>query len=241
MMSFQKPGLCVANRFAQARWTFLACCLYEEGQYHCYQGRTLNKGRGQDHVSTDVTYCFWLTGDAFNGSEMQCNPIIVDGVLYATTPKLKVIALNAATGQLKWSFDPNEGNRALGKMRNRGVTYWADGNDQRIYFGFWHWLFAIEAVSGKPVMSFGEGGKIDLREGLGRPLQGLSLSNTTPGVVYKDLLIVGFLTSEALPSAPGDIRVRAQPGCHVPCGSPTGRTGRPTWRSRLRRGCGSRT
>ena len=49
------------------------------------------------------------TGDAFKGSEMECNPIVVDGVLYATTPKLKVIALNAANGQLKWTFDPNQG------------------------------------------------------------------------------------------------------------------------------------
>ncbi len=146
------------------------------------------------------------SGDQFNGSEIQCNPIIVDGVLYATTPKLKAIALDAATGKVKWSFDPNEGNRSFGKMRNRGVTYWADGNDKRIYFGFRHWLFAIDATSGKSVTTFGDGGKIDLREGLGRPPQGLSLSNTTPAVVYKDLLIVGFLTSEALPSAPGDIR-----------------------------------
>ncbi len=146
------------------------------------------------------------SGDQFSGSELQCNPIIVDGVMFATTPKLKVIALDAATGKLKWSFDPNDGNRSLGKMRNRGVTYWADGNDKRIYFGFRHWMFALDATSGKPVMSFGDGGKIDLREGLGRPVNGLSLSNTTPGVIYKDLLIVGFLTSEALPSAPGDIR-----------------------------------
>src|SRR5215211_6095583 len=61
------------------------------------------------------------TGDAFGGSEMQCNPIIVDGVLYATTPKVRVIALNAATGKELWSFDPNEEKKAVGKMRNRGL------------------------------------------------------------------------------------------------------------------------
>ena len=62
------------------------------------------------------------TGDSFPGSEMQCNPIVVDGVLFATTPKLRVIALDGATGKLLWSFDPNEGRKASGKFRNRGLT-----------------------------------------------------------------------------------------------------------------------
>src|SRR5579872_5552078 len=74
------------------------------------------------------------TGDAFKGSEMQCNPIVIDGVLYATTPKLRVIALDAATGKLRWSFDPNEGRKTVGKSRNRGVTYWESGADRRIFF-----------------------------------------------------------------------------------------------------------
>src|SRR3972149_1844030 len=53
------------------------------------------------------------TGDAFEGSEMQCNPIVAGGLLYATTPKLRVIALDAATGKLRWSFAPNEGRPAI--------------------------------------------------------------------------------------------------------------------------------
>ena len=63
------------------------------------------------------------TGDAFSGSEMQCNPIVVDGMLYATSPKMRVFSLDAATGRLLWSFDPLEGRKPLGKTRNRGVTY----------------------------------------------------------------------------------------------------------------------
>jgi quinoprotein glucose dehydrogenase len=69
------------------------------------------------------------TGDAYPGSELECNPIVVDRVLYATTPKLRVIALDAATGKLKWSFDPNQGHRVLSKMRNRGVAYWDGGTE----------------------------------------------------------------------------------------------------------------
>ncbi|MBO0725408.1 MAG: PQQ-binding-like beta-propeller repeat protein, partial [Blastocatellia bacterium] len=134
-------------------------------------------------------------------------PIIVDGVMYATTPKLRVIALDAATGKLIWSFDPNEGRRPLGKMRNRGVTYWEDGAEKRIFFGFRHWLYSLDAKTGQPAKSFGAEGRIDLREGFeGREPGNITISNTTPGTVYKDMLIIGALTSEALPAAPGDIR-----------------------------------
>jgi quinoprotein glucose dehydrogenase len=69
------------------------------------------------------------TGDAFPDSEMECQPIIVNGILYATTPKLRLIALDAATGKLRWQFDPNPAGRVIGKSRNRGVTFWQDAAD----------------------------------------------------------------------------------------------------------------
>ncbi len=146
------------------------------------------------------------TGDAFQGSEMQCNPIIVDGVMYATTPKVRVIALNAATGALLWSFDPNQGNRVPGKMRNRGLTFWKDGAEKRIFFTFRNFLYALDAVTGKVKNDFGESGRVDLREGLGRDVKEISISVSTPGVIYKDLLVLGSLVSEGLPSSPGHIR-----------------------------------
>lgn len=142
------------------------------------------------------------TGDAFKGSEMQCNPIVVDGVLYATTPKLRVIALDAATGRLLWSFNPFEVQKATGGFRNRGVVY-AGG---RVYVTARNWLYALDAKTGKPVPDFGSEGRVDMRAGLGRPLESISISATSPGVVYKDLLILGSLVSEDLPSSPGDIR-----------------------------------
>jgi quinoprotein glucose dehydrogenase len=146
------------------------------------------------------------TGDAFDGSEMQCNPIIVGGTLYATSPKMRVFALDAATGKERWSFDPNEGRRPLGLVRNRGVTYWEQGSEQRVFFGFQQWLYALDARTGQPVKSFGDAGRIDLREGLGRAPNDITVGLTTPGVVYKDLLIVGSIVSESLPAAPGHIR-----------------------------------
>ena len=85
------------------------------------------------------------TGDAFQGSEMQCNPIVVNGTLFATTPKLRVIALDAATGKLRWSFNPNEGSEVKSLRRNRGLTYWEDDDDQRIYFVAKQFLYALNA------------------------------------------------------------------------------------------------
>jgi len=136
------------------------------------------------------------TGDSFKESELQCNPIVIGGVLYATSPKLRVFALDAATGKQLWVFDPNEGRKVTGKLRNRGLTY-AKG---RIYFGARLWLIALDAKSGKELW------RTDLRDGLGRPRAEMSVSLTTPGVVYGNLLIVGSIVSEALPASPGDIR-----------------------------------
>src|SRR5436190_2273160 len=145
------------------------------------------------------------SGDAYPGSEMQCNPLVVNGVLYATTPKVNVIALNAATGKLLWRFDPHQGRKVLGKMRNRGVTYWSDGIQERMFVPVLQYLYSLDAKSGNPVATFGASGRVDLRENL-RPGEKEMVSISTPGIIYKDLLIVGSLTSETLPTPPGDIR-----------------------------------
>jgi len=155
-------------------------------------------------ASLEVAWTY-ETGDAFDGSEMQCNPIMIDGVLYVTTPRLRVIALDAAAGKLLWSFDPFD-QRPQGKTRNRGVAYWADGSDRRVFVAASHYLHALDAATGKPVPGFGKGGRVDLREGLGRDPLTIPITPTSPGIVYRDLLILGGATSEDLPAAPGDIR-----------------------------------
>jgi quinoprotein glucose dehydrogenase len=148
------------------------------------------------------------SGDAFTQSEMECNPIVVNGVLFATTPKLRIIALDAATGKLKWAFDPNQGHRVIGKMRNRGLTYWNGGSERRgrIFVAARQNLYALDANTGQPIPEFGEQGHIDLRRDLGRDPSLQSISTSTPPVVDKDLLIVGSIVSESLPASPGDIR-----------------------------------
>ena len=77
-------------------------------------------------------------------STIQCTPIVVDGVMNLTTPGLKLVALRAASGQKLWEFDPFPGERARGT--NRGVTYWSDGRERRIFFGAMS--SAGESVSG---------------------------------------------------------------------------------------------
>ena len=146
------------------------------------------------------------TADASKGSEMQCNPVVVGGVLYATSPALRVFALDAATGREKWSFQAAKASGLTGRARNRGVVVWGEGAERRVFVGARHFLFALDAATGQPIASFGQGGKIDLRAGLGRDLEKVTVAAPTPGIAFKDTIIMGFLTSEDLPAAPGDIR-----------------------------------
>jgi quinoprotein glucose dehydrogenase len=143
------------------------------------------------------------TYDAADGEGgLQTQPIVVNGVLYANTPKHRVIALEAATGTLIWRFD--SGPEASGA--NRGVTWWSDGEDHRIFAGVDRHVYALDARTGAPIPTFGRGGRIDLHEDLGRDPATQSVRLTTPGIVDRDLLIVGGRVSESLPASPGDIR-----------------------------------
>jgi glucose dehydrogenase len=142
------------------------------------------------------------TFDSGEEGGLQASPIVVDGVVYTTTPKHHVVALDAATGALRWKFD--SGIALSGA--NRGVTYWASGDDRRVFTGQDHFVYALDARTGRPIADFGRAGRIDLAEDLGRPPADQSIRLTTPGVVYKDLLIVGGRVSEGLPATPGDVR-----------------------------------
>ena len=146
----------------------------------------------------------WRYDTADGAGASQTQPIMVDGVLYGITPKHKTVAIDAATGKRLWQFDSGmEGNSP-----NRGLVYWSDaqGKNRRIFAGVRSYLYALDATTGKPIPEFGNAGRIDLRQGLGRTTDGVSIVLTTPGVIYKDLLILGGRMPEALPSAPGDVR-----------------------------------
>ncbi len=134
---------------------------------------------------------------------LQTSPLIIDGVLYGITPTQKVFALDAATGKLLWKFDSG----ILGTQPDRGLAYWADGKDKRILVGVMNFVYALDAATGNPIPAFGNAARIDLRENLGRePASAQSVDLTSPGIVYKDLVIFGGRNPETLPAPPGDIR-----------------------------------
>jgi len=155
-----------------------------------------------DNVSRLKVAWMYDSLDAFKGSEMQSSPIVVDGVLYATTPTLKVVAVDAATGRTIWTFDPSGGAGTGGRFRHRGVTVHKD----RVFVTYRNWLYALSTKNGQPIASFGTGGRIDLRENLDQPADRLTVSASTPGQVFEDLLIMGSSVPETIPGSPGHIR-----------------------------------
>jgi quinoprotein glucose dehydrogenase len=151
----------------------------------------------------------WMynSGDADtinNRTQIQCNPIIVNGVLYGTSPSLKAFAINAATGKQLWKYERDESISNLGV--NRGVTYWEEGDDKRILYSFGEYLYALDAVTGKKIESFGVDGRASLKEGLGDRAANLMVLANTPGVIYKNLIIIGSRVHEGPIAAPGHIR-----------------------------------
>ena len=146
--------------------------------------------------------------DTTNKSQIQCQPIVVDGVVYATSSRLNVLAIDGATGREVWRTNLSKAwsgpNSWAGT--NRGVTYWADGTDRRIFVAAGNFLFCLNAADGQPVTSFGEGGRIDLQKDHDYHKEQFFLVANTPGIVYKDLYITGMRLSEGLDAAPGHIR-----------------------------------
>ncbi len=154
--------------------------------------------------------------DTANRTQNQCNPIMIDGILYGVTPQVKLFALNAATGERQWLFDPALEDTS---MKNdpyaffkvtRGVVYWQDeaGGNKRIIYSVGSKTYAISVVDGKPVRNFGKNGYIDLSENLDREAGTFNsfIAGTTPGVIYKNLLIMGMRVGESADAAPGHIR-----------------------------------
>ena len=141
-----------------------------------------------------------------DGMKYSFNPVMVDGVLYVLAKKNSIVALDAATGKEIWTYAPDP---PAAIITNRGINYWEskDRTDRRLLFCANHALQAIDARTGKPILSFGTGGRVDLKEGLGRDPKLLTLvQSTTPGRVFENLLILGSATNQGYGSAPGDIR-----------------------------------
>jgi glucose dehydrogenase len=161
------------------------------------------------------------TGDADpeKSTNIECTPVVVEGVMYLTTVRTRVAALDAATGRLLWQYDPFAGGPAKPLLAsggvNRGVAYWSDGRPQSGPTGQRRILLAtadgrlisLDARTGKPDPAFGREGTVDLKAGLDRDISRLPYGCTSPPAIYQELAILGFSNGEGPgPSAPGDIR-----------------------------------
>ena len=142
----------------------------------------------------------------------ESTPIVIDGVLYFSTPSNRVIALNAETGQEIWQFDPQAGRKGPRQFfQHRGVTYWQSktGEEGRILYGtFDGRLIALEAKTGKPCREFGKDGAIDLRAGVADAYPAAEYSVTSPPAIYQDLVITGAAVPEYPSKGPSGV-VRA--------------------------------
>nr|WP_295933245.1 PQQ-binding-like beta-propeller repeat protein [uncultured Dyadobacter sp.] len=137
-----------------------------------------------------------------NRTQMQCNPIVIDGILYGVSAGTQAFALNAATGQQIWKTDiPGNGGTT-----SRGVTYWSDSNQKRIFFGAGKWIYALNATDGSLITTFGENGRINLKTGLERPGADDYITPNTPNTIYKNLLITGARVNENETALLGDVR-----------------------------------
>ena len=133
---------------------------------------------------------------------VQTNPLVVGRFLYGYSSTLQVFALDGATGKQLWQFDSG----IVGRQPSRGLTYWSNDKESRLFAYIMNFLYALDPDTGKPIRGFGENGRLDMRKDLGSNFAQNTVALTTPGVLYKNLLILGFRAPETHPAPHGDIR-----------------------------------
>ena len=196
---------CLGIAHANDNWS---AYLGDKGARHYSELRQITRENVQ---SLRPAWTFHAGGVAPNNrSQIQCNPLIIDGILYGTSPSVEAFALDAETGKELWRFNPANCPGITKTGVNRGLMHWVDAKspkDRRVYFANDHFLHALDAATGKRIASFGKEGSIDLKENMGRDIGGLALNVTSPGVIHGDLLILGMRLGEGpAPAAPGPIR-----------------------------------
>jgi quinoprotein glucose dehydrogenase len=149
----------------------------------------------------------YRTGDSAQSVNLECNPIIIHDILYAVSPNLKTFALDAKTGKQIWVFNPFDSASKNGGV-SRGLTYWESKDEHRLFLFVYNKLMALDAKTGKQIMSFGDSGYVDLNKDLRDDgiVRYEDVQNTSPGIIYKDLIISGSMVPEGYETSPGHIR-----------------------------------
>lgn len=194
--------------------------LKEYGTWEVYGGSKENirysSLRQIDTSNVDKLRVAWIfqSNDNDSLSQIQVNPVVVDGVLYGVSPKLVLFAADASTGRKLWSFDPadrggfgksGKGYFSINVCRGVVVHTESDGR-KKIFYSASSFLYCIDGSTGEPVNSFGDEGRVDLHAGLERSVKDKYIASTTPGIIYKNLLIIGTRVAEDATAAPGYIR-----------------------------------
>jgi quinoprotein glucose dehydrogenase len=145
----------------------------------------------------------------------ESTPLMVGGVLYTSTSLSEVAAIDAATGETRWVFDPKVYENGLGPPANlgwthRGLAYWRNGDNERIVIlTAFAQMIALDARTGKPVADFGTNGRVDLNAGLRRPVSPHFYTMTSPPVIVRNVIVVGSSVLDwwgERPSPVGDVR-----------------------------------
>jgi quinoprotein glucose dehydrogenase len=196
--------------------TILSCGKSDPDKYKSWMAYRGNDGisaySGLKQINTEnvgqlqVAWAF-RTHDNIGNSSIQCNPLVIDGVLYGVSPRQKTFALDAKTGKQLWLFDPYKGD-TISSGVTRGLTWFEDGDDKRIFVCVGNRIFSLNAKTGEPFEHFGDSGYVDLRKGLrdDAEIEKYYIQNTSPGVIYKDMIIVGSSMGETYTDMPGNIR-----------------------------------
>lgn len=167
----------------------------------------------KDNVKNLKVAWIYDTGDnkdsTKRGVGMQCQPIVVHGIMYGTSPRLKAFAVEAKTGKEIWRFDPFANLQPM-YHPSRGVTFWENGDDRRIIYTAGTFIYELNADNGKLIDGFGDHGKVDLytglQEGLDHDVHQQYVTQTTPGIIYKNTYIMGTMATESGDAAPGPVR-----------------------------------
>ena len=186
------------------------CVGNDYGGMRCSPLRQIHK----DNVREMRVAWVYHTQDAGERTTIECTPIVIDSVMYITTARTKIVALNAATGQEIWQFDPygdksKKWINASGGV-NRGVAFWSNRRppyQRRVLAGLSDGrLVSLDAKTGKLDPGFASGGELDLRKGIERDISQMSYGPTSAPLVFEDLVFLGVSNDEGHPGAPGDIR-----------------------------------